>query len=100
MTSKQQFCNSLSRTTSPAATAALVIAIVLALTVVLAQPVQAQTFKVLYSFTGGKDGANPGTGLTMDKGGNFYGTASSDHSTCCGSVFRLGKTASGWVLVL
>ena len=64
-----------------------------------AQPAQAQTYQVIYNFTGGKDGATPVAGLTMDKRGNLYGTASSDHSTCCGSVFRLGKTASGWVLV-
>ena len=89
----------LDRIFSGMATFALATAIVLALTVVLTQAVQAQTFKVLYNFTGGRDGANPAVGLTMDKGGNLYGTASSDHSTCCGSVFRLGKTASGWVLV-
>jgi hypothetical protein len=64
-----------------------------------AQPAQGQAYKVIYNFTGGMDGANPAVGLTMDRGGNLYGTASSDHSTCCGSVFRLGRTASGWALV-
>ena len=49
-----------------------------------AQPAQAQNYQVIYNFTGGKDGATPVAGLTMDKRGNLYGTASSDHSTCCG----------------
>ena len=30
---------------------------------------QAQTFTVLHNFTGGLDGANPYTGLTMDRSG-------------------------------
>jgi len=96
---KQQFCNSQSRAISGEATAALVIAIVLALTMIVTLPAQAQTFNVIYNFTGGRDGANPAVGLTMDERGNLYGTATSDHSTCCGSVFRLVRTASGWVLV-
>ena len=48
---------------------------VLALILVFTQAAQAQTFKVLYNFTGGVDGANPLAGLTMDKAGNLYGTA-------------------------
>ena len=82
-----------------AATAALVIAIVFALTAVLIQSVQAQTFKVIYNFTGGKDQANPAAGLIMDKGGALYGTASSDPGPGYGSVCRLQKTGSGWFLV-
>ena len=65
MQSKQQFHNPLSRTISAYATAALAIATVFALTVVLTQSAQAQTYKVIYNFTGGPDGANPGGGLTM-----------------------------------
>jgi uncharacterized repeat protein (TIGR03803 family) len=99
MHGKEQFQNSLFRTSPRAATAALVLAIVLALTVILTQAVQAQTFNVIYNFTGGKDGGNPGAGLTMDKRGNLYGTANSFYGTGYGSVFKLGKTASGWVLV-
>jgi len=42
----------------------------------LAQSAQAQSFTVLHSFTGGADGASPAAGLTLDKAGNLYGTAS------------------------
>lgn len=38
-------------------------------------PVAAQTYTVLYSFTGGADGALPIGGLTLDSQGNLYGTA-------------------------
>jgi hypothetical protein len=34
----------------------------------------ASTYKVLYAFTGGADGANPYAGLVRDAAGNLYGT--------------------------
>ena len=51
---------------------------------------------VLYTFTGGSDGANPTAGLMKDGHGNLYGTASSGgQSGCesygCGTVFTLRK---------
>ena len=63
-----------------------------------APPVQAQTFKVIYNFTGGQDGAVPYTGLTMDQAGNFYGTTLGGGSAGNGTVFRLSRKGSGWVL--
>ena len=47
------------RENSPSATAALVMAIAFTLTFVLAQSVQAQTYQVIYNFTGGQDGRTP-----------------------------------------
>ena len=51
---------------------------------------------VLYSFTGGSDGANPGGGLTIDASGNLYGvTVVGGDISCnvflggCGVVFEL-----------
>jgi hypothetical protein len=44
-------------------TAVLAIAVVFALTLVLTQSAQAQTFRVIHSFTGGADGAIPYAGL-------------------------------------
>jgi uncharacterized repeat protein (TIGR03803 family) len=52
---------------------------------------------VLYSFTGGKDGAEPEDALVMDNAGNLYGTApyggdlscGPDYDPGCGVVFKL-----------
>jgi uncharacterized repeat protein (TIGR03803 family) len=67
------------------------------LTVVTAQPVQAQTYNVLYNFSGGMDGANPHVGVTLDKAGNLYGTAYAGGKGY-GTVFKLAHKGSGWVL--
>jgi hypothetical protein len=52
--------------------------------------------KVLYSFTGGADGANPKAGLIRDAVGNLYGTTANGGATTipcptsgCGVVFEL-----------
>jgi uncharacterized repeat protein (TIGR03803 family) len=69
-----------------------------------AQPAQGQTFKVIYTFTGGADGANPYAGLTMDAAGNLYGAAANggDFKYCqqygCGTIFKLTRKNSGWTL--
>jgi len=53
---------------------ALALAIVLVPAVVGTKSAEAQTFKVLYSFTGGADGGEPLAGLVRDAAGNLYGT--------------------------
>jgi hypothetical protein len=74
-----------------------------------AQPAEGQTFNVIYSFPGGADGASPQAGLTMDAAGNLYGTTesggytgndcqSNEYGDGCGTVFRLAKVSSRWVL--
>jgi uncharacterized repeat protein (TIGR03803 family) len=76
----------------------------LALAVVMlpAPPAQAQSFTVLYAFTGGMDGANPLAGLIQDAQGNFYGTTQagggSNCSDGCGTVFKLDTTGKQTVL--
>src|SRR5271167_4814317 len=77
-----------------AATAALVIAFLLI--VVATQPAQAQTFKVLHNFTG-QDGANPESGVTMDKAGNLYGTTFRGGSSGNGVVYQLKLKNSNFV---
>lgn len=58
-----------------------------------AQSSRAQTYSVLYSFTGGTDGAIPLGGLTRDSAGNLYGTtASGATEQQKGTVFKLSKT--------
>jgi uncharacterized repeat protein (TIGR03803 family) len=51
---------------------------------------------VLYSFTGGSDGAYPYPGLIMDSSGNLYGTVSQGAATGNGSAFQF----SGGVLTV
>jgi uncharacterized repeat protein (TIGR03803 family) len=52
---------------------------------------------VLYSFTGGTDGAYPSFGLVRDSEGNLYGTTTHGGG-CCGTVFELSKEGVETVL--
>jgi uncharacterized repeat protein (TIGR03803 family) len=57
--------------------------------------------KVIYSFTGGADGAVPVSDLTIDSAGNLYGTTlyGGNLTACssgCGTVFELEHTRTGW----
>lgn len=60
---------------------------------------------VLYSFTGGADGAVPLAGLTLDASGSLYGTTvyggiaggcPGSGGVGCGVAFELSPTSSGW----
>jgi hypothetical protein len=63
------------------------------------------TESVIYSFTGGTDGAGPAAGLVFDSHGNLFGTALGgglNTSSCsfftapgCGVVFKLSPNGSG-----
>jgi uncharacterized repeat protein (TIGR03803 family) len=53
---------------------------------------------VLYSFTGGSDGANPFVGLLRDKAGNLYGTTAYGGASSVGTVFKLSKSGKETVL--
>jgi outer membrane protein assembly factor BamB len=62
----------------------------------------ASTFTVLHPFTNGVDGGVPEAGLTFDRAGNLYGTASAGGNggnNCpaggCGTVFKLTHKGSG-----
>jgi uncharacterized repeat protein (TIGR03803 family) len=57
----------------------------------------AQTYTVLYTFTGGKDGAFPAAGLIRDSAGNLYGTTSYGNGHA-GSVFKLDSSGKLTVL--
>src|SRR5580704_8863488 len=68
------------------------------LMIVAATQLQAQTFTVLHSFTGGADGDSPSAGVTIDRAGNLYGTATYGGTGLAGTVFKLSHSGGGWVL--
>src|ERR1035437_5513979 len=82
----------------------LLFALVLSLATAF-QPAQAQTLKILHSFSGGADGSQPFGSLISDKAGNLYGTTNHGgienvncnmNGTGCGIVFELTPSQSGW----
>jgi uncharacterized repeat protein (TIGR03803 family) len=60
-----------------------------------AASLSAQTFTVLYNFTGGSDGGDPISGLAIDTSGNLYGAAFTG-GVGYGTTFELSPGASGW----
>jgi uncharacterized repeat protein (TIGR03803 family) len=60
-----------------------------------AASLSAQTFTVLYNFTGGSDGGDPISGLAIDASGNLYGAAFTGGAGY-GTTFELSPGASGW----
>lgn len=77
---------------------ALALAVVPLLAVVLSPPALAQTYTVIHNFTGA-EGAYPNAGLTPDKAGNFYGTASGGGTAGYGAVFKVTHSSSGWTVL-
>jgi len=63
----------------------------------LASPIHAQTYKVIYAFTGGGDGAFP-TSLTIDRHGNLYGTTQQGGAYGHGTAFALSQRNGAWVV--
>ena len=58
------------------------------------------TETVIYSFTGGTDGANPYAGLISDQAGNLYGATASGGSSNGGTAFELVSSNGGWTFNL
>jgi uncharacterized repeat protein (TIGR03803 family) len=81
----------IAKTTLHAASIALAFAVLFAMA---NQAAQAQTYTVLYTFTGVPDGAAPEAGVVRDAAGNLYGTTlAGGDSSCnplgCGVVFKV-----------
>jgi uncharacterized repeat protein (TIGR03803 family) len=77
----------------------LALVVMLIAQVIVATPsAQAQTYKVLYSFTGGADGAFPFGALVGDHAGNLYGTTPYGGASGYGTVFKLDTTGKETVL--
>ncbi len=58
------------------------------------------TESIIYSFTGGADGANPYAGLIFDQAGNLYGATGSGGSGVGGTAFELAPSNGGWTFNL
>ncbi len=78
--------------------AALLLAAVLLSIAVAAPMAGAQTFTVLHSFKGKKDGAHGDAGLVLDKQGTLYGTTSGDNSQYFGTVYKIDSGGKETVL--
>jgi len=61
--------------------------------------VQAQTYQVLYNFSGGADETYSWGALTIDQSGHLYGTTAgpSGCTAGCGTVYKFSHEGSGWV---
>jgi uncharacterized repeat protein (TIGR03803 family) len=82
------------------------LAVALLLGAATAHSVEAQTYKVLYSFTGNPDGEQPQAGLIRDANGNLYGTALRGgdpncppaYGNACGTVFKVSANGVETIL--
>jgi uncharacterized repeat protein (TIGR03803 family) len=83
-----------------ARTAVLVTLAILAAILTVVSTAEAQTYHMLYTFTGGADGNAPDSGVIVDGSGTVYGVAAGGGShNCaggCGTVFRLTNHGSSW----
>ena len=64
---------------------------------VISIPAMGQTFTVIHDFTGNLDGRYPYAGVTVDRAGTLYGTASEGQPDEAGSVFRLALKNGSWI---
>ena len=74
------------------------MAIALAALSLMGSAVAAPVETVLYSFTGGSDGAGPIADLIADKEGALYGTTQNGGTGNNGTVFKLTPPAKGCLL--
>jgi uncharacterized repeat protein (TIGR03803 family) len=79
---------------------ALALGIPWLLGIAAAPEAQGQSFKVIYTFTGGADGAMPQAGMTVDAAGNLYGTTTYGGTPAGGTVIQLSPRGSGWALTV
>lgn len=76
----------------------LILALLLIPIFFAAQSASAQSFRVIYAFTGGADGAAPQGNLVQDKMGNFYGTTYGGGAHQKGTIFKISPTGTESVL--
>ena len=76
----------------------LEFAVVLGLLAIATPGAQAQTFSLVYNFTGGSDGGIPLAGFTFDDAGDLYGTGSYGGPGGYGVVFKVNQIGKETVL--
>ena len=76
----------------------LAFAVAFVAAILFLQPAQAQTFTVLYSFTGGSQGADPHAAVTLDGAGNLYGTTYRGGAYAGGTIYKLDAIGNEMVL--
>ena len=80
-----------------ATTAALTVAIVFVLAVVTTGAAHAQGFQLVYTFSGGLDGGQPYSGLTMNSKGDLFGTThTGNQGINWGQVYALRRSGSSY----
>jgi len=98
---RKSFHFSPSRFLQRASTIVAIVALAL-----IALPAGAQNFSIVNSFTGGAAGLGPQVGVTMDRGGNLYGTTTRggylggdcQQQLGCGLVYKLTPHGTSWTL--
>ncbi len=76
----------------------ITLTVAMTFVIVAVASLQAQTFQVLHAFTGGADGEDPVTGVTLGGTGTLYGTAYEGGTYRDGVVFKIVQRGSGWTL--
>src|SRR5579859_6080244 len=97
MVKSMKNCVGISRVSMRAASSALTLAVALFIGIATTQMAPAQSFGVLYNFTGSTDGGWPYTFLIRDTAGNLYGTTETGGAGF-GTVFKLTKAGKESVL--
>ena len=69
--------------------------VMLSATLLCTAPVYAQTFTVLHSFTDQGDGGYPLAGVSIDRGGNLFGT---NQGGIHGILYELAQRNGNWIL--
>ncbi len=75
----------------------IIAALALLVLIMVAPGAHAQTYRVLHNFSGGSDGAFPAATLTIDRGGNLYGTALVGGRANAGTVFKLTRYGANYI---
>jgi uncharacterized repeat protein (TIGR03803 family) len=81
--------------------------LVCVLTVIASAILQGQTYNILFNFNQGQAGSSPMAGVTLDAGGNLYGTTTYGGSMAgqcyyrsgCGAVYKLVHRGAGWIMM-